>query len=89
MLKKGQKAKMTITKRKIDHCYMTVHEFETMNQMIDSGRLSVFRLSICKFCKTEVVRRKEFCSKKCYEKYNKLTEIERLKKILTSKRSRK
>lgn len=87
MLKKGQKAKMTI-KIKTENYYMTVHEFNTMNQMIDSGKLSVFRLSICQNCGTEVIRRKKFCSKKCYEKYNNLSEIERLKKILTSKRSR-
>lgn len=66
--------------------YMSINEYGMMKRDIRTGRLTIFRLGICQHCDKDVVKGKKFCSLKCFNSYNGLPTVERLRKILKRKR---
>lgn len=49
--------------------YMIGHELKLFKSQRDEGSLSFFRISYCLNCVTEILKSKNFCSKKCRNKY--------------------
>lgn len=48
--------------------YMTLSEYNVMNDLIAAGQLSTFRLDKCVRvgCNNDVVKSKKWCSKRCW-----------------------
>jgi len=69
--------------------YMLVNEYGMMKRDIKTSRLTIFRLGICQHCGEDVIKGKKFCSLKCFNGYNELLIVERLRKILKRKRCSK
>lgn len=66
--------------------YMSIDKWGMMKRDIIGGRLTIFRLGVCRYCGEDVLKEKKFCSLKCFNNYNELPTVERLRKILKRKR---
>ncbi len=49
-----------------DLIYMTKIERATFDKLLESRVVSIFRISVCKNCKRDILKGKEYCSIECY-----------------------
>ena len=49
-----------------DEPYCTVQEYHVFKQILDSGRLTIFRMTVCAECKKAIPKQKDYCSFACY-----------------------
>lgn len=55
------------TRFRPDLKYATRGEMEIFKEGRERGTITMFRASACDFCKTDIPKNKDFCSKECQE----------------------
>lgn len=50
-----------------DLVYMTKLELSTFKKLVETGYISIFRISSCENCNIDILKGKKYCSISCYK----------------------